>query len=139
VIAHPKDVPLVREEVLRDCPNLVFTEPGISRLDDVMTFLQKLDEADHPLAKRAHDQFLDRLRYLNGYGGTVSDSDLRRRYRVALGWDGSPLCFSVTWSSLNLKTGDYVAVLWGGLIWHGGPNDPFVVNLDEGALWGVHT
>ena len=139
MIAHPKDVPLVREEVLLDCPNLMFTEQGIARLDDVMTFLQKLDEADHPLAKRAREQFLDRLRYLNEYGGPVSADDPLRRYRVTLGWDWAALSFSVTWSSLNRMTGEYAGMLQGGLIWHGGPNDPFVVNLDPNALWGIHT
>lgn len=119
--------------------HLKVTDAGKRRIDEVLAFLDKLDAVDHPLAKRARTEFADRIAYLDGYGGEVSETDATRRFQVTLGVDFTPLCFTITWRSLDLTTGEYLFFMSGGLVWHGGPHDPFVVSLDATVLWGIHT
>lgn len=118
--------------------HLVFTESGAERLEDVLDLLDDLEAHENPLAARAREEFERRLNYLDEYGGPVSPEDPRRRYKVSLGGDWAPFCFTVTWHRIELRTGDYIYAMNGGLIWHGGPFDSMVVSLTP-MLWGIHT
>jgi hypothetical protein len=119
--------------------HLEFTELGRKRLKEVNAFLDRLTAAEHPLAERARDELAERLAYLDGYGGTLSDTDLRRRFRVTMGADMYPLSFTITWFCLDRATDAYAFSMRGGLVWHGGPGDPLSVCLDPEVLWVIHT
>lgn len=118
--------------------HLKFTEGGAERLAEVRAFLDRLDEQGHPEAIAVQTDFERQLGYLDEFGGAVSNEDPRRRFEVTLGRDWAPLSFAVTWARLDTRTGEYVYAFNGGLIWHGGANDPLCVNLSA-SLWGVHT
>ncbi len=114
-------------------PNLEFTERGLTRLHEVLYFCDQTDEHPQVLA-----ELLDRMKYLNDFGGSVSDIDARRKFRVQLGWDFAPLSFSLCWQRLDSSSDEYVYAFNGGLIWHGGSNDPLCISLTP-QLWGIHT
>lgn len=119
--------------------HLELTDQGRKRLDEVLAFLDRLDAAGHALAVKARGEFTERLLYLDGFGGAVSETDARRRYQVTLGADMYELSFTVTWRQLKQESGAYTYSFNGGLIWHGGPGDPMVVCLVPDMLWGIHT
>lgn len=119
--------------------NLKFTADGRKRLDDVLAFLDELDARGVPQATRARTELVERLLYLDGYGGTVSETDQRRRFEVTVGRDMYPLSFTITWKAFDKATGGYAYCMNGGLVWHGGPFDPGAVSLDSNVLWGIHT
>jgi len=118
--------------------HLRFTDGGRERLHEVLAFLDELDRSEHPIARQARSEFEERLRYLDEFGGAVSDDDPRRRFSVTLGRDWAPMSFAVSWARLDRQTGEYLHSFAGGLIWHGGGNDPLCVSLTP-TLWGVHT
>lgn len=123
---------------MRELEHLQLTEGGKQRMQEVEDFLHDLANQAHPLADKARAEFEKRIAYLENYGGAVSEGDPRRRFRVVLGRDWSPMSFTISWYRLDMKTGEYVASFRGGLIWHGGANDPLCVTLTP-CLWGVHT
>jgi hypothetical protein len=120
-------------------PNIQFTESGKAQLDRVREFLTKLEEAKHEKADEITKEFIVRMGYLNDYGGQVAEADARRRFKITLSKDWADLSFSITWQTLNLPIGEYGYPSWnGGLIWHGGPNEPFCVSITP-QWWGVHS
>lgn len=119
--------------------HLQFTPQGRKRLDEVLTFLDALEARDAAFGYKARTELTERLMYLDGFGGTVSDEDSRRRFEVTLGWDMYPLCFAITWCAWNAKTEQYCASMRGGLVWQGGPVDSGSVCLDRELLWSIHT
>lgn len=118
--------------------HLILTEAGRTRLDEVLVFLEALDTKGHALAAKARTQLTERLLYLDGYGGTVSETDPRRRFRVTLGRDLYPLSFTVTWHMLRPDSGEHVYSMNGGLLWHG-HGDPGAVCIEADLLWAIHT
>lgn len=119
--------------------HLKFTKQGRERLDEVLAFLDTLEARDAALGRKARTELTERLLYLDGFGGTVSQENPRRRFEVTLGWDIYPLCFAITWSAWNAKTEQYCASMRGGLVWQGGPGDSGSVCLDRELLWSIHT
>lgn len=134
--------PLLHGDTDPRWPNLKFTEFGAERLKEVDAFLERLPET-HP----ARVQFKERMDYLNEYGGCVQgpcptcgqphEFKDRRRFKIHLGKDWAPYSFSLVWSRRN-EDGTFGYGWNGGLIWHGGENDPLTVNV-SGDLWGIHT
>ncbi len=122
-----------------DYPHLVFTDAGRERLDEVFAFLDRAEAERHPRAEQARADLERQLRYLNDFGGTISKTDTRRRFRITIGRDFALLSFTITWESYSRATDDYAFTMQGALIWHGGTNDPLSVCLDRDALWAVHT
>jgi hypothetical protein len=118
--------------------HLQFTAQGEERLAEVRAFLDSLDEHEHPLAEAARREFEEKLSYLDTFGGDVSDEDARRRFRVVLGRDFAPLSFTIAWYRLDPATGEHVYAFNGGLIYHGGSNDPLAVTLTP-CIFGIHT
>jgi hypothetical protein len=110
-------------------PNLRFSESGLERLKEV-------EETNLPAGQLV--VFYEKLAYLDGYGGPVSDEDPRRRFRVHLHSDWAPLSFSLVWERLSRSTGEYVYGWNGGFIYHAGSNDPLCVSLTP-QIWGIHT
>lgn len=115
-----------------------FTQQGEERFAEVQAFLDDLGHQGHELAAEVRSEFEKRLGYLDDFGGPVGDEDPRRRFLVTLGRDFAPLSFTVTWEQLDLRTGEYRFAFNGGLIWHGGGNDPLTVALTP-CFWGIHT
>jgi len=91
-------------------PGLTFTPQGLERLTEVSEFLDKLDEEGNEKANEVRAAFIEKMDYLNGYGGPVSDDDNRRRFLVDLSRDWAPLSFSLVWTRLNHETGEYKMV-----------------------------
>ncbi len=118
--------------------SISFSDSGRDRLDEVMAFLDDLEQQEHPLAAMARAEFTERMNYLNDFGGAVSDVDDRRRFRVTLLADWAPLSFGITWYRLNRETGEYLFAFRGGLIFHGGSNDPLCVSVTP-CIFGIHT
>ena len=118
--------------------HLQFTDAGRERFEEVHQFLEQLRLAKHPMAAKAATEFSCRLTQLDEYGGPVSDEDSRRRFHVVLGRDWAPLSFSITWRRLNPSTGEYVHAFNGGLVYHGGSNEPLSISLTP-CIWGIHT
>ncbi len=119
-------------------PHLQFTDTGRTRFDEVVAFLDNLEIENHPHRAEIRADFIDRLDFLDAYGGAISEGDGRRRFRVALGRDWAPHSFSVVWEQLDLQSGTYRYAFNGGLIWHGGPDDPLCVSLTP-QWFGIHT
>lgn len=109
-------------------PNIQFTESGKAQFARVKEFFTKLDEAKHAKADEITKEFIARMDYLNEYGGQVSETDARRRFQITLSKDWADLSFNITWS-LRDAEGLYKFFCNGGLIWHGGPNDPLSISL----------
>ena len=118
--------------------HLKLTDAGQERMAEVESFIADLAKQQHPIAEMAREEFERRLAYLDDYGGPVSDDDHRRRFRVVLGRDWSPMSFSITWYRLVPATNEYVHAFNGGLIWHGGANDPLCISVTP-CLFGIHT
>ncbi len=131
--AHP--VPPVMPE---NWPNITFDDTARVQLTNVRQFFDALDTQRHPKAAEIRAEFESRMDYLDGYGGTVSETDARRRFKVTLYGDWADLSFSVSWRYLDQKTGEYVSWMSGGFVWHGGQNDPLCVTLVP-QWWGIHT
>jgi len=127
-------VPLVPQR----WPHIRFTEHGQHRFAEVVSFLHALETEKHPLGEEIVNDFISRLDYLDSFGGQVSDTDDRHRYRVTLGRDWAPHSFSIVWEMLDLQAGTYDYAFQGGLIWHGGPGDPLCVTLTP-QWFGIHT
>ncbi len=108
--------------------NLQFTKQGQARLEEVRAFLSALPETGQ--SGEIKKEFNQTLAYLNRYGGD--------RYKVSLHADRAPLSFALVWSRLNQETGEYEYSFRGGLIWHGGSNDPLTVSVSP-QWWGIHT
>lgn len=119
-------------------PNLCFTKAGEQRLFEVFGFLRGLRQAGHELAEEIRAEFYDRMAFLNDFGGTVSDQDDRRRFQITLGRDFAAMSLTITWEALDAKVDDYRFSFRGGLIWHGGSNDPLSVSVTP-QWWGIHT
>ncbi len=115
-----------------------FTDSGKERFQEVTSFLEELNDQSQPVARQAREELAKQLGYLDDYGGPVSDDDPRRRFKVVLGRDWSPLSFTIIWYRLDFQTGEYVYAFQGGLIWHGGANDPLCVSVTP-CLFGIHT
>jgi len=129
---------MVKQLLSARWPRLHFTPQGEQRLGEVMCFLNHLHERQHPQAEDIETEFHRQLEYLDAYGGTVNDTDPRRRFKVTLGQDWSTLSFSVTWERLDTRNGEYGFGMCGGLIWHGGNNAPLTITLTP-CWWGLHT
>lgn len=118
-------------------PNLRWQGNGHAQLMAVEGFLAQIEDPE--VARTLHDDFFGQLAYLNGYGGTVSEDDPRRRFIVELRRDFAPLSFLVLWWSLVHDTGERTVAMQGGLIYGGGPSDPRYVSLRINPRWSVHT
>jgi hypothetical protein len=116
---------------------VTFTEAGKERHEEVREFIAKLQEANPETAQSVKEDWEERFRYLDGFGGKTDDG--RDRFHVSLHRDWADLSFSVVWRKLNLQTGEYDYAFNGGLIWHGGPNDPMCVQIGTPTWWGIHT
>jgi len=116
--------------------NLIITEAGQEQLAEVHAFLDKLDAAGSEHAAAIRQEFDQRLAYLDDFGGILEDGT--RFFRVILTRDWAPYSFSLTWERWNQATGAYEYAFNGGLIWHGGGNDPLTVTLTP-QWWGIHT
>jgi len=119
-------------------PNIEFTNGGLERLEEVASFLRELTNSCHPVHLEATEDFIRKMEFLDDYGGPVSRSDRRRRFRVRLGRGWSPYSFSVLWEQLDLQIDDYLFAFSGGLIWHGGSRNANGVYLAS-PCFGVHT
>ena len=128
-----------REGLAVTWPDLSFTAQGLARYAEVLKFLRELEAEKHEFAAEIVQCFIERLDYLNGYGGSLSDEDPRPRFRVELGHDWAPLSFSLSWLRYDPKAPDSYAYAWcGGLTWHGGGNDPLTISLTP-QWFGIHT
>ena len=116
--------------------NLLFTAAGKERLAEIHAFLDKLNSSASEHAAAIQQEFFQRLAYLDDFGGTSDDGT--RPYRVTLGRDFADLSFTLVWERWNPSTETYEYAFNGGLIWHGGPNDPLTVSLTP-QWWGIHT
>lgn len=111
-----------------------FTERGAEVLAECVDFLvNKLPTLTGSVDTQVQirEEFVQRMDYLDGYGGKPGDPD--KRFWVHLHSDWSPMSFSITW----LKP-DRTYAFNGGLIWHGGGNETFTVSLTP-CWWGIHT
>jgi len=122
----------------RRWPRLKFTDAALRRLDELMVFLDQLWEDRHPHAEDVEVALHAALERLDRYGGPISDEDPRRRFRITLGQDFAPLSFSLLWERLDLQTGTYTLCMQGGLIWHGGSNDPLAITCTP-SWFSIHT
>jgi hypothetical protein len=118
-------------------PHLLFSPQALTRLEEVCTMLEALEERDAELHAAVEEELLRRLRYLNDYGGVVPGTDFHP-WRVTLTWDMAPCSFGLIFEHRKAPEASYEAVMTGGLIFHGGTNDPFCVSLSP-QYWGVHT
>jgi hypothetical protein len=118
-------------------PHLLFSPQGLTRLEEVRTMLEALEQRDVELHTAVEAELLRRLRYLNDYGGVTPGTDFHS-WRVTLTWDMAPCSFGLIFEHRKTPEESYVAVMTGGLIFHGGSNDPFCVSLSP-QYWGVHT
>ena len=110
-------------------PNLIWTDSGRERFHEVHELVPNVE---------TWEAFVNLLDYLNEYGGPVSEEDQRRRFRITIAKDFAYLSFSLWWDRLDTKTGEYVGGFNGGLIYHGGNNDPLCVSIIP-QIWGIHT
>ena len=99
---------------------------------------ERLEEIEGALSTKEVELLHEKLAYLDTYGGPVGDDDPRRRYRVQLHTDWAPHSFSLVWERLDQTTNKYSYGWNGGLIYHGGSNDPLCVTLTP-QTWGIHT
>ena len=118
--------------------HLRFTDQGKERFSEVLQLLDKLEGEQHPLFQKIYEELVAGLSYLNSYGAVVDGDEPRRCFQITLGRDFAPPSFTLTWSRLNTKNAEYQFAFNGGLIWHGGGNDPFCVSLSP-QFWGIHT
>jgi len=116
--------------------NIIITDAGQERLAEVRAFLDRLKASDSEQAAAIRNEFDQRLAYLDDFGGSTEDG--MRLFRVTLGRDWAPLSFSVLWERWSEKSRSYEYAFNGGLIWHGGTNDPLTVTLTP-QWWGIHT
>ncbi len=112
---------------------LSFTPVGEERLQEVKHFLLEelplMEGATPEVVGAIRSEFLERMNYLNGYGGD--------RYRVSLSRDWAPYSFSLAWMCPD-ERGEYTKFAFnGGLIFHGA-GETFTVSLTR-QWWGVHT
>jgi|TARA_Y100000310_G_scaffold40434_1_gene37974 hypothetical protein len=117
-------------------PEIVFDDTAMQHLEDISEFIRNVSDIE--VRCKIIEELYERLEYLNGYGGAVSDDDARRRFKVWLFHDLADMSFGISWQKLNKETNTYSAYMGGGLIWHGGPNDPLTVPLVK-QYWGIHT
>ena len=121
---------------VRMFPEIVFDDTAMQHLEDISEFIKKVSDIE--VRCKIIEELYERLEYLNGYGGAVSDDDARRRFKVWLFHDLADMSFGISWQKLNKETNTYSAAMGGGLIWYGGPNDPLTVPLVK-QYWGIHT
>ena len=114
----------------------IITDAAKERLAEVRAFLDKLDASGSEHAAAIRKEFDQRLGYLDAFGGTREDG--RRLFRVTLGRDWAPYSFSILWEQWSEKSQSYEYAFNGGLIWHGGSNDPLTVTLTP-QWWGILT
>jgi len=116
--------------------NLIITDAGQEQLAEVRAFLDTLEAEGSEHAAAIHEEFSQRLGYLDAFGGSMDDGT--RLFRVTLGRDWAPLSFTILWEQWSEKSQNYEYAFNGGLIWHGGGNDPLTVTLTP-MWWGIHT
>ena len=125
------------EQVREVCPHLHISEGAEEVLVD---FFEKIEESKHPQIEEILDVLEEKLKYLDQYGGVVSDDDPRRRYKVSLYRDPLAVyCFNVRWQRLDQVTGKYQSALSGGLqcnaVQHAFPS----VQIGDPQWWSIHT
>lgn len=120
-------------------PNLTFDAGGLTTLANIANLLANTD-GKHPKAKEIREEFVQRMDYLNGYGGPMSETDPRLRFKVYLGSASflDPYDFGVMWKRLNPVTGEYTFAMNGAMVCHGVPGVGKPVSL-EPQWWGIHT
>jgi len=102
-------------------PGCQFTDAALARLDACNAFIDGVAWEHRDLLRGA---LHDKLTYLSEYGGPA--------VTVHLMHDFAALSFGFDIMGPN---GHWFS---GGLIWHGGTNDPLCV-AGSATLWGVHT
>jgi len=110
-------------------PHLEWTEQGIEKLREIE---KNWDEMPVP----ARDELHERLAYLDNYGGETEDGF--RPFTVQIGSDWAWMSFGLAWFA-NKRDGSRKPWCYGGLIFHGGTNDPLTVVVGDTHWWGVHT
>ena len=135
---HPHEcwTQLCSQSFVHMFPEIVFDNTAMQHLEDISEFIRNVSDIE--VRCNIIEELYERLEYLNGYGGSVSDDDARRRFKVWLFHDWADLSFGIVWESLNKETNTYRHSMQGGLIWHGGSNDPLTVSLTK-QYWGIHT
>jgi len=118
--------------------NLRFTSNGKERLEEVEgspldSIVYKRDRDTVP--KTGLELLYEKFKYLNEYGGDYDNG--QPCYRVTLSADFAMYSFALYWERLNSE-GEATSGFPGGLIFHGGSNDPLCVSLTP-QLWGIHT
>jgi hypothetical protein len=121
---------------MRTYKHLVISDSAKKVLDTVYSELL----VKHPAAEEVKEALDAKLEYLNEYGGTVSDTDGRRRFKVTLYNDpGFPYCFSVRWERLETETEEYVPCFSGGLQCNAVRQAFGSVQVGEPQWWSIHT
>lgn len=113
-------------------PMLEFTELGRKQLYAVVKLLEEHPQVSKDDALRAdiEKQFIEKLRYLNEYGG--------ERFRVRLGGDPfATLSFNLTWLVKNGEGWDYFCN--GGLQFEGTPQPFGSVQVGNPGWWSINT
>ena len=135
---HPHEcwTQLCSQSFVHMFPEIVFDDTAMQHLEDISEFIRGVSDIE--VRCKIIEELYGRLERLSGYGGTVSDEDNRKRYKVQLFHDWADLSFSIVWKYLDKETNTYSHSMQGGLIWHGGSNDPLAVSLTN-QYWGIHT
>lgn len=114
-------------------PKLVLTTTGLERLKEVSEVLERQRSKAPEFINQIEVQLLEKLSYLNQYGGD--------NYRVRLQGDPfAPLSFSVVWEKRQ-PNGEFVFAFNGGLQCDAVPQ-PFGsvnISMDDNAHWSIHT
>lgn len=122
-------------------PTLVFDEGAqevLRKIDEF--FIERESDPRLPAWRKSLEENLD---YLAKYG---RDENGASRFQVRLGRDWAQFSFSLYWAiARDNQPTQHTGQDWfdkpgwpGGLIWHGGPNDPLTVSIKP-DWWQVHT
>lgn len=120
------------EDMPKFFPKLDVTPSGLDQLKsvvDLLTTNESIQKGEN-LAKDIERQLIEKLTYLNDYGG--------ERFRVRLSKDFGLLCFSLTWR-IKDEAG-FRHFCDGGLQFDGARQPYSSVNIaPTGEWWSIHT
>lgn len=113
-------------------PKLIVTPSGLDQLKSVVKVLETNEsiQKDPDIGKQIERQLIDKLTYLNDYGG--------ERFRVQIARDFGYLCFGLVW---QIKDGDSFRHFCDGGLQFDGARQPYgSVNIaPTGDWWSIHT
>lgn len=120
-------------------PGVFFNHNALEAYHHIRGIVQGLIFSEkRELAEKFVTDFRHHLEYLSNFGGGSN-------YRIVLSYDWAPLSFSLAWyrrAEIDKgPVGRGWAHAWnGGMIWHGGNNDPLCVRIGtDPNMWGIHT